>query len=104
MRRAMRHVHKLGIKDPHMYRLVDSLKNQMGESFTELNRAKLLIENTLKEEEIKFRETLERGLGLLDQSIQNLNNSQHLISYHNLDLLLLLAFLQMLSMSPMYVN
>ena len=78
MRRAMRHVHKLGIKDPHMYRLVDSLKNQMGESFTELNRAKLLIENTLKEEEIKFRETLERGLGLLDQSIQKLNNSEHL--------------------------
>ena len=78
MRRAMRHVHKLGIKDPHMYRLVDSLKNQMGESFTELNRAKLLIENTLKDEEIKFRETLERGLGLLDQSIQNLNNSEHL--------------------------
>ena len=70
MRRAMRHVHKLGIKDPHMFRLVDSLNNQMGESFTELNRAKLLIETTLKDEEIKFRETLERGLGLLDQSIK----------------------------------
>ena len=78
MRRAMRHVHKLGIKDPHMFRLVDSLNNQMGESFTELNRAKLLIENTLKDEEIKFRETLERGLGLLDQSIKKLNNTEAL--------------------------
>ena len=78
MRRAMRHIHKLGIKDPHMFRLVDSLNIQMGESFTELNRAKLLIENTLKDEEIKFRETLERGLGLLDQSIQKLSNSEHL--------------------------
>jgi len=78
MRRAMRHVHKLGIKDPHMFRLVNSLSNQMGESFTELNRAKLLIETTLKDEEIKFRETLERGLGLLDQSINKLNNSEKL--------------------------
>ena len=78
MRRAMRHVHKLGIKDPHMFRLVDSLNNQMGESFTELNRAKLLIETTLKDEEIKFRETLERGLGLLDQSIKKLNNTEAL--------------------------
>jgi len=78
MRRAMRHVHKLGIQDPHMYRLVDSLKNQMGESFPELNRAQLLIETTLKDEEVKFRETLERGLGLLDQSIQKLNNSEQL--------------------------
>ena len=74
----MRHVHKLGIKDPHMFRLVNSLSNQMGESFTELNRAKLLIETTLKDEEIKFRETLERGLGLLDQSINKLNNSEKL--------------------------
>ena len=78
MRRAMRHVHKLGIKDPHMFRLVDSLNNQMGESFTELNRAKLLIETTLKDEEMKFRETLERGLGLLDQSIKKLNNTEAL--------------------------
>ena len=61
-----------------MFRLVDSLNNQMGESFTELNRAKLLIETTLKDEEIKFRETLERGLGLLDQSIKKLNNTEAL--------------------------
>ena len=50
----------------------------MGESFTELNRAKLLIENTLKDEEMKFRETLERGLGLLDQSINKLNSTEAL--------------------------
>jgi len=78
MRRAMRHVHKLGIKDPHMFRLVNILIQQMGESFIELNRAKILIENTLKDEEIKFRETLDRGLGLLDQSINKLNNTEKL--------------------------
>src|SRR6056300_1325805 len=45
MRRAMRHIHQMGIKDPHMFRLVNILIQQMGESFIELNRAKILIEN-----------------------------------------------------------
>ena len=78
MRRAMRHVQKLGINEPHMYRLVNSLQENMGDAFGELSRAKALIENTLKDEEIKFRETLERGLGLLDQSIKKLNSSEEL--------------------------
>ena len=78
MRRAMRHVQKLGINEPHMYRLVNSLQENMGDAFGELSRAKALIENTLKDEEIKFRETLERGLGLLDQSIKKLNSSEAL--------------------------
>jgi alanyl-tRNA synthetase len=76
MRRAMRHVQKLGINEPHMHRLVNSLQENMGDAFGELSRAKALIENTLKDEEIKFRETLERGLGLLDQSIKKLNSSE----------------------------
>ena len=78
MRRAMRHVHKLGIKDPHMYRLVNSLEDNMGDAFGELSRAKALIKSTLKDEEIKFKETLERGLGLLDQSINKLHTSEAL--------------------------
>jgi len=78
MRRAMRHVHKLEIKEPHMARLVGSLQDVMGESFEEIKRAKALIENTLNDEEIKFRETLERGLGLLNQSIEKLNSSEPL--------------------------
>ena len=78
MRRAMRHVHKLGINEPHMFRLVSSLQDNMGDAFGEISRAKTLIESTLKDEEIKFRETLERGLGLLDQSIKKLNSSEAL--------------------------
>ena len=78
MRRAMRHVHKLGIKDIHMYRLVEGLKKVMGASFEELNRAQSLIENTLKEEEEKFKETLERGIGLLNKSLDQLNSSESL--------------------------
>ena len=78
MRRAMRHVHKLGIKDIHMYRLVEGLKKVMGNSFEELNRAQSLIENTLKEEEEKFKETLERGIGLLNKSLDQLGSSEPL--------------------------
>ena len=78
MRRAMRHVHKLGIKEPHMFRLVGSLQDNMGDAFGELTRAQALIENTLKDEEIKFKDTLERGLGLLDKSVNKLNSTEAL--------------------------
>ena len=78
MRRAMRHVHKLGIKEPHMFKLVGSLRDNMGDAFGELTRAQALIENTLKDEEIKFKDTLERGLGLLDKSVNKLNSTEAL--------------------------
>jgi alanyl-tRNA synthetase len=65
MRRAMRHAHLLGAKDPLMWRLVPALVRQMGESYGELVRAQPLITETLKLEETRFRKTLERGLTLL---------------------------------------
>jgi alanyl-tRNA synthetase len=68
MRRAMRHAHLLGAKDPLMYRLVPALVQQMGDTYHELVRAQPLIAETLKLEETRFRKTLERGLGLLDDA------------------------------------
>jgi alanyl-tRNA synthetase len=68
MRRAMRHAHLLGAKDPLMWRLVPALVRQMGDTYTELVRAQPLITETLKLEETRFRKTLERGLGLLAES------------------------------------
>ena len=68
MRRAMRHAHLLGAKDPLMFRLVPALVRQMGESYPELQRAQGLITETLKLEETRFRKTLERGLGLLSEA------------------------------------
>jgi len=65
MRRAMRHAHLLGAKDPLMYRLVPALVRQMGDTYHELTRAQALITETLKLEETRFRKTLEKGLGLL---------------------------------------
>ncbi len=72
MRRAMRHAHQLGAGDPVMYRLVPALVQQMGAAFPELGRAQSLIEATLKQEELRFRETLERGLRLLDDEVSGL--------------------------------
>src|SRR6266699_1444254 len=67
MRRAMRHAHLLGCKDPLMWRLVPALVQQMGAAFPELLRAQPLIAETLRLEEEGFRQTLGRGLRLLDE-------------------------------------
>ena len=68
MRRAMRHAHLLGAKEPLMWRLVPALVQQMGETYPELVRAQPLITETLKLEETRFRKTLEKGLGLLGEA------------------------------------
>jgi len=68
MRRAMRHAHLLGAKDPLMYRLVPELVAEMGAAYPELVRAQPLIEATLLQEETRFRQTLANGLKLLDEA------------------------------------
>ncbi|MHA6719352.1 alanine--tRNA ligase [Sphingomonas sp. RS6] len=72
MRRAMRHAHLLGAKDPLMHRLVPSLVAEMGAAYPELVRAQPLIEATLLQEETRFRQTLANGLRLLDEATQGL--------------------------------
>jgi len=72
MRRAMRHAHQLGARDPVMHRLVGALVQQMGGHYAELGRARALIEETLRLEETRFRQTLDRGLRLLDDELAKL--------------------------------
>ncbi len=72
MRRAMRHTHQLGAHDPLMHRLVPALVRQMGAAYPELGRAQALIEETLRLEETRFRQTLDRGLHLLDDELSRL--------------------------------
>ncbi|GGL60862.1 alanine--tRNA ligase [Wenxinia marina] len=72
MRRAMRHAHLLGAKDPVMHRLVPELVRQMGDHYPELVRGKAVIEETLRAEETRFRQTLDRGLRLLDEELSAL--------------------------------
>ena len=73
MRRGMRHAHMLGAQDPLMHRLVPELVRQMGEAFPELVRGQALITETLKLEEERFKQTLGRGLRLLDQETSGLS-------------------------------
>ncbi|MFN3145258.1 MAG: alanine--tRNA ligase [Paracoccaceae bacterium] len=72
MRRAMRHAHLLGTQDPMMHRLVPALVGQMGQAYPELGRAQSLIEETLRHEETRFKQTLDRGLRLLDDELERL--------------------------------
>lgn len=72
MRRAMRHAHMIGSRDPLMHRLVPTLIGEMGQAFPELGRAEALITETLKLEESRFRQTLERGIKLLDEEVSSL--------------------------------
>ena len=72
MRRAMRHAHLMGCTEPLMWRLVPTLVREMSQAFGELIRAAPLITETLKLEETRFKETLARGLRLLDDATAGL--------------------------------
>ena len=74
MRRAMRHAELLGCREPLMYKLVPALVREMGTAYPELVRAQPMIEETLKLEETRFRNTLQRGLKLLDEESAGLKN------------------------------
>jgi alanyl-tRNA synthetase len=78
MRRAMRHAHLLGAKDPLMHRLVPTLVSEMGQAFPELPRAQALITEVLEREETRFRQTLEKGLRLLDEATVGLGKGASL--------------------------
>jgi len=76
MRRAMRHAQLLGVTEPLMWKLVPTLVRQMGDAYPELRRAEALITETLKLEETRFRETLVRGLRLLDEELERIGNAK----------------------------
>ncbi len=72
MRRAMRHGQLLGAREPIMWKLVPTLVREMGDAYPELQRARSLIEETLRLEETRFRRTLDRGLAILDDKSASL--------------------------------
>ena len=59
--------------DPLMWRLVPALVGEMGQAYPELGRAQAMIEETLRSEETRFRQTLDRGLHLLDEELGRLS-------------------------------
>ena len=78
MRRAMRHAQLLGADSPLMWRLVPTLVREMGQAYPELSRAEALITETLRLEESRFRNTLERGLSILEEESRNLRMGDRL--------------------------
>ena len=74
MRRAMRHAHLLGAAEPLMHRLNPVLVAEMGTAYPELVRAQALVEDTLRQEEERFRRTLGRGTALLDEATSGLKS------------------------------
>ncbi|MDB3938034.1 alanine--tRNA ligase [Flavobacteriaceae bacterium] len=79
LRRAVRYGFSfLGMKTPFIYKLVNVLRQKLGDNFSELNRQKQLIENVIKEEELSFLRTLDQGLVMLDQIVNS--SSDNVIS------------------------
>ena len=72
MRRAMRHAHILGTREPNMFNLVGALSQEMGEAYPDLIRAQPAIESAFQQEEQSFQRTLGRGLALLDEATAKL--------------------------------
>ena len=78
MRRAMRHAHLLGAEEPLLHRLVPTLAAEMGQAYPELVRAQALIGEVLEREETRFRQTLAKGLRLLDEATHHMGEGDRL--------------------------
>jgi alanyl-tRNA synthetase len=74
MRRAVRHGHRLGIRDPFLHEVVLEVVTRMSEAYPELLARRELIANVTRQEEERFRETIERGLKILDEEIASLRS------------------------------
>jgi len=70
----MRHAHSLGNKEPVFDKIFPILLNEMKEAYPELERAKDLILKTLFNEEMKFKQTIDNGLKILEDEIENTTN------------------------------
>jgi alanyl-tRNA synthetase len=76
IRRAIRHGHKLGLKEAFFYKLVAPLVDEMGDAFPELTKAKAIVERSLKQEEARFADTLDNGLKILESAIAALSDNE----------------------------
>jgi alanyl-tRNA synthetase len=74
IRRAIRHGHKLGMREPFFYKLVAPLTDDMGSAFPELPAAQAMVERVLRQEEERFAETLDQGMQILEQAIAGLKD------------------------------
>src|SRR2546426_3572577 len=69
IRRAIRHGYQLGQKEPFFHRLVPDLDRAMGDAYPELRSSHERVAAVLKQEEERFAETLENGMGVLESAL-----------------------------------
>ena len=74
LRRAIRHGYKMGATKPFLYKLVDDLEKLMSEAYPLIKKKKEHIAQIIKDEELKFFETLEKGIDILETAISKLDN------------------------------
>ena len=72
IRRAIRHGHKLGKRESFFHELVAPLVKEMGDAYPELTKAQSQVERVLAQEEIRFAETLDHGMKILEEAIAGL--------------------------------
>ncbi len=73
VRRAIRHGHRLGVRDPFFWRMVAALDAEMGDAYPELRRRRARIERVLRHEEEQFARTLDQGMRILEDAIDGLD-------------------------------
>ena len=72
VRRAIRHGHRLGMRDPFFWRMVAALDAEMGDAYPELRRRRERVERVLHQEEEQFARTLDQGMRVLEDAIDGL--------------------------------
>ncbi len=75
MRRAIRHGHRLGIKQPFLHEVALSVVDLMGDQYRELRERRDLIASVAEQEEVRFRETIDRGMKILDEEMARVRNA-----------------------------
>jgi len=73
IRRAIRHGYQLGLKEVFFYKLVKPLVTEMGQAYPELVKAQEQVERLLRQEEERFAETIEQGMGILERAIKGIS-------------------------------
>jgi alanyl-tRNA synthetase len=76
IRRAIRHGKKLGTDEPFFYKLVAPLAEEMGGAYPELPKGRAHVEKVLQKEELRFAETLDQGMEILEEAIRDLSGER----------------------------
>ena len=76
LRRAVRYGRTIGLKEPFFFKLVDTLADQLGEIFPELNRGRQHISTVIKSEETAFNRTLDRGISLFESETKEMKSGE----------------------------